>query len=86
MDPETFLEIANTVSKLKMYPYFEIAHCAVTLLYLREDLASGKFAQFNDRWCECIRRKENPLVQAYHLGETMSSYRQSSEMTTEVCR
>ncbi|XP_003747148.1 trimeric intracellular cation channel type 1B.1 [Galendromus occidentalis] len=41
MDPETFLEVANHVSKLKMYPYFEIAHCAVTLLYLREDLASG---------------------------------------------
>lgn len=43
MDPETFLEVANHVSKLKMYPYFEIAHCAVTLLYLREDLASGEF-------------------------------------------
>lgn len=44
MDPETFLEIANHVSKLKMYPYFEVAHCIVTLLYLREDLATGKFA------------------------------------------
>ncbi|XP_022661606.1 trimeric intracellular cation channel type 1B.1-like isoform X1 [Varroa jacobsoni] len=41
MDPETFLEIANHVSKLKMYPYFELAHCIVTLLYLREDLGTG---------------------------------------------
>lgn len=41
MDPETFLEIANHVSKLKMYPYFDIAHCVVTLLYLREDLGTG---------------------------------------------
>jgi len=41
MDPEALLEIANQVSKLKMYPYFDIAHCVVTLLYLREDLGTG---------------------------------------------
>ncbi|CAG0888550.1 unnamed protein product [Cyprideis torosa] len=38
MDPETFLELANQVTKLKMFPYFDIAHSAITVLYLREDL------------------------------------------------
>ncbi|GAB6031646.1 hypothetical protein CHUAL_009406 [Chamberlinius hualienensis] len=41
MDPEAFLDLANQVTKLKMYPYFEIAHCVVTCLYVREDLAGG---------------------------------------------
>lgn len=41
MDPEAFLDLANQVTKLKMWPYFEIAHCAVTCMYVREDLAQG---------------------------------------------
>lgn len=41
MDPESFLEMANQVTKLKMFPYFEIAHCVITCLYMREDLAAG---------------------------------------------
>lgn len=43
MDPENFLEIANQVTKLKMYPYFEMAHCIISCLYMREDLAQGMF-------------------------------------------
>nr|XP_037288460.1 trimeric intracellular cation channel type 1B.1-like [Rhipicephalus microplus] len=42
MDPEMFLDVANQVTKLKMYPYFDIAHCVITCLYLREDLGAGK--------------------------------------------
>jgi len=42
MDPEQFLELANTVTKMKMFPYFEIAHCVLACLYIREDLGSGK--------------------------------------------
>ena len=42
MDPEAFLEMANQVTKLKMFPYFDIAHCAICCLYVREDLGSGK--------------------------------------------
>ncbi|XP_037556900.1 trimeric intracellular cation channel type 1B.1 [Dermacentor silvarum] len=41
MDPEMFLDVANQVAKLKMYPYFDIAHCIITCLYLREDLGAG---------------------------------------------
>lgn len=41
MDPEAFLDIANQVVKLKMFPYFDIAHCTLCALAVREDLGSG---------------------------------------------
>lgn len=41
MDPEAFLDLANQVTKLKMYPYFEVAHAVITCLYVRDDLAGG---------------------------------------------
>ncbi|KAJ8934478.1 hypothetical protein NQ314_013353 [Rhamnusium bicolor] len=40
MDPEAFLDIANQVVKLKMFPYFDIAHCTLCALSVREDLGS----------------------------------------------
>lgn len=43
MDPEAFLEMANQVTKLKMYPYFDIAHCTLCCLYVRDDLGTGKY-------------------------------------------
>lgn len=42
MDPEAFLDIANQVIKLKMFPYFDIAHSVLCALHVREDLGSGK--------------------------------------------
>ena len=42
MDPEAFLDLANQVTKLKMYPYFDLAHAALCCLAVRDDLASGK--------------------------------------------
>ena len=42
MDPELFLELANQVTKLKMYPYFDISHCVISCLYMREDLSAGE--------------------------------------------
>ena len=42
MDPEAFLDLANQVAKLKMYPYFELAHAAVCCLVIKEDMGSGK--------------------------------------------
>ena len=42
MDPEAFLDLANQVAKLKMYPYFDIAHAVVCCLALKEDMGSGK--------------------------------------------
>ena len=43
MDPEAFLDLANQVAKLKMYPYFELAHAAVCCLVIKEDMGSGNF-------------------------------------------
>ena len=44
MDPEAFLDVANQVTKLKMYPYFDLAHSAVCLLAIREDMGSNAIA------------------------------------------
>ncbi|XP_049877167.1 trimeric intracellular cation channel type 1B.1 [Pectinophora gossypiella] len=41
MDPEAFLDLANQVIKLKMYPYFDIAHSLLCALAVREDLGTG---------------------------------------------
>lgn len=43
MDPEAFLDLANQVIKLKMYPYFDIAHSLLCALAVREDLGAGKW-------------------------------------------
>lgn len=37
MDPQTFSEIATMVTKLKMYPYFDIANYILMALIVRED-------------------------------------------------
>ncbi|KAK7586138.1 hypothetical protein V9T40_004014 [Parthenolecanium corni] len=44
MDPESFLELSNQVTKLKMYPYFDIAHSVLCALAVREDLGPGGHA------------------------------------------
>ena len=41
MDAETFLDMANQVTKLKMYPYFELAHAVSCLLTVREEMGAG---------------------------------------------
>ena len=41
MDPEAFLDIANQVIKLKMFPYFDIAHSLLCALSVKEDLGTG---------------------------------------------
>jgi len=41
MDPEAFLDLANQVTKIKPFPYLDIAHCALACYYVREDLGSG---------------------------------------------
>ena len=45
MDPQTFLDIATKVTKLKMYPYFDIAHYTLMCVAARDDVpanSSGK--------------------------------------------
>lgn len=46
MDPEAFLDLANQVIKLKMYPYFDIAHSLLCALSVREDLGAGEIIYF----------------------------------------
>lgn len=41
MDPENFLQIADQVSKLNMFPYFELAHCLVMCAYFKDELQQG---------------------------------------------
>ncbi|CAC5410944.1 TMEM38 [Mytilus coruscus] len=41
MDPQTFLDIATTVTKLKMYPYFDIAHFVLMCMAVRDDIPQG---------------------------------------------
>ena len=46
MDPKAFLDIANTVTKLKMYPYFDVANYILMSLIVRDDnhpQATGEF-------------------------------------------
>ncbi|XP_074640899.1 trimeric intracellular cation channel type 1B.1-like isoform X2 [Tubulanus polymorphus] len=37
MDPQTFMDVATYVTKLKMYPYFDITHYALMCLIVRDD-------------------------------------------------
>jgi len=41
MDAEAFLDMANQVIKLKMFPYFDIAHSWLCAIAVREDLGAG---------------------------------------------
>ena len=41
-EPEIFLEVAQAVTKLKMWPYFDIAHVIMSCLVVREDMESGE--------------------------------------------
>ena len=41
MDAEAFLDLANQVAKLKMYPYFDLAHAVVCCLAIKEDIGTG---------------------------------------------
>ena len=46
MDPEAFLDLANQVTKLKMFPYFDLAHAALCCLAVRDDLANGSQVRY----------------------------------------
>ncbi|XP_064626467.1 trimeric intracellular cation channel type 1B.1-like isoform X2 [Lineus longissimus] len=47
MDPQTFMDIATVVTKLKMYPYFDIAHYALMCMMVREDAPQTGTAIFS---------------------------------------
>lgn len=41
LDPEILLDAAARVHRLKMYPFFDIGHYVLSILMVREDLATG---------------------------------------------
>lgn len=38
MDPQTFMDVATVVTKLKMYPYFDVAHMILCCIAVRDDI------------------------------------------------
>ncbi|KAK7100245.1 trimeric intracellular cation channel type 1B.1-like [Littorina saxatilis] len=38
MDPQTFMDVATVVTKLKMYPYFDVAHMILCCMAVRDDI------------------------------------------------
>ncbi|XP_050402961.1 trimeric intracellular cation channel type 1B.1 isoform X1 [Patella vulgata] len=42
MDPQTFMEVATVVTKLKMYPYFDIAHYLLMCISVRDDMPQAQ--------------------------------------------
>lgn len=86
MDPEAFLEMANQVTKLKMYPYFDIAHAVISCLYMREDLSTGSLP-FSRRhpfacWVSCMCSIfSGSILAAFLLGEPiMGAFKNSNEV------
>lgn len=76
MDPENFLELANQVTKLKMYPYFEMAHCIISCLYMREDLAAGMKVIKNRNYIDTNFAKIN--LSFYHSSTRQPSVLQEA--------
>ena len=42
--PQSFVDIASSIKRLKMFPYFEVAHYILTCLLVRDDTYSSKIA------------------------------------------
>ena len=42
MDPEMFLDVANSVAELHMFPYFDIANYALSCIHVRDDMNPSK--------------------------------------------
>ena len=66
MDPEAFLDLANQVAKLKMYPYFELAHAAVVCLTIKEDMGSGNQYLYLPSTTSLILHPLNRIVLSFH--------------------
>ncbi|XP_015782535.1 trimeric intracellular cation channel type 1B.1 [Tetranychus urticae] len=86
MDSEQFLEIANQVAKLKMFPYFEIAHAVISCLYIRDDLGpSGHtFSRKHPFACwisSMVNIFASPILANFLLGEPiLSAFKSSNQV------
>jgi hypothetical protein len=85
MDPEMFLEVANQVTKLKMFPYFDIAHAALCCLHVREDLGLSGGTTFTRRhplatWlCSLVEIYAGGFLASLFLGEPVLGPLKSNE-------
>lgn len=41
MDPENFADLADTVARLKMYPYFDVANYILMCMMVKDDNHAG---------------------------------------------
>lgn len=65
MDAEAFLDMANQVIKLKMFPYFDIAHrCVVTRRFLFSSLL-----RVREGFSLPVAKQKNPssLLSVYYV-------------------
>lgn len=70
MDPQTFLDIATKVTKLKMYPYFDIAHYTLMCVAARDDVpanSSGKVTQYCHIWLFTARASFTITVARHYV-------------------
>lgn len=70
MDPQTFLDIATKVTKLKMYPYFDIAHYTLMCVAARDDVpanSSGKVTQHCHIWLFTARASFTITVARHYV-------------------
>ena len=44
MDPKTFIDVATTITKLKMYPYFDVAHYILACTLVKYDAITAVLA------------------------------------------
>ncbi|KAG8187686.1 hypothetical protein JTE90_025213 [Oedothorax gibbosus] len=89
MDPERFLEIANTVSKLHNSPYFiyfELANAIIMCMYVKDDLAAGAhlFSRKHPLCCyiSCmVSIYGGPMLASFLLGEPiLASFKNNNSL------
>ncbi|GFY47150.1 trimeric intracellular cation channel type 1B.1 [Trichonephila inaurata madagascariensis] len=78
MDTEAFLVICDKIMNLRMYPYFELAHCVVTCMCIKEDLAEGSHLFSRKHpfscWISCmLAMYSGAILTNFLLGESIIS-------------
>ncbi|ODM88673.1 Trimeric intracellular cation channel type A [Orchesella cincta] len=76
MDPEMFLDVANQVTKLKMFPYFDIAHAAVCCLHAGSASRRHPLATWI---CSLVEIYAGGILASLFLGEPVLGPLKSNE-------
>jgi len=78
MDPQTFMDVATVVTKLKMYPYFDVAHMLLCCMAVRDDVVPQGERIERERKRETQRER----VTRRALSESLMSYDDPSSRAT----